>query len=178
MKITSFETSAALAWRMHPFLAVAGADANSFPNATGGTSMKTMQYTLVALAALFGTSCVDTVGEGTVISGLDDVPLIGDDATSPGKDAVSEPDETVTQPQTYPCTLDRDCAALGNTCADYLCRDAVCTAIPRGEERQCDDGNPCTIDTHCHSGECTGTHVCTNVVTPPNFFPIPPFPLH
>ena len=138
--------------------------------------MKTMQCTLVAMAVLFGTSCVDTVGEGVAITGPDDVPLFDNDITFPGKDIATEPDVPETHPQTFPCSLDRDCESLYTTCATYACHNAVCTAVPRGEERECEDGNPCTIDTHCHSGACTGTQVCTNVVTPPNFFPIPPSP--
>ena len=135
--------------------------------------MKTMQNILVALAAILGTACVDTVGEGSVAGLIDASPVLPADTV--GKD-INKPDiDAGEQPQSRPCTLVRDCQPLADTCNTATCVEGHCALVPLETEAPCDARDVCTVNAHCQSGACVGTLVCTRM-TPIPYYPLPPSP--
>lgn len=54
------------------------------------------------------------------------------------------------------CRSIADCPTTGDQCLRTTCDNGTCTVVPRTNE-QCDDGNPCTVNTHCTDrGRCVG----------------------
>ncbi len=143
--------------------------------------MKTIHWGVVAMAALFATSCTDTTS-GSAGSVNDDVPLIGEDGyIASGKDvAVTEPDDTGVEKNTQPwlCSTDKECQALGNACNLAICSKGLCSLKPLAANAPCDDGDPCTVNTTCKLGTCVGVFVCYELPKLSPFFLFPPSPLH
>ena len=48
------------------------------------------------------------------------------------------------------------CASLSDFCHSGECQATGCVAVPSHELGACDDGDPCTAATVCHSGTCGG----------------------
>jgi len=140
--------------------------------------MKILHWTVNAVVALVATACVDTVNSGGSI-GLngDDVPLIGDDAAIVEKDVPVVADDTGTVKPLL-CYLDGDCKAFRDSCNEGVCRGGLCAYSPLPDEMPCDDGNACTTNTRCHTGVCFGQYVCFEMPRLPEFYAIPPYPLH
>ncbi len=143
--------------------------------------MKTIQWSLVAVATLLAASCATAVS-GDVGAVSDDVALVGEDGyVASGKDIpVTDPDDTGVEKSTQPwlCSMDKECQALGNACNLAMCSKGQCILKPLAANAPCDDGDPCTVNTTCKLGACVGVFVCYELPKLAPFFLFPPSPLH
>ena len=143
--------------------------------------METIQWGLVAVAALFANSCVTAAsGAGGAVG--DDVALVGEDGSvASGKDVpVTDPDRPGVEKRAQPsaCSMDKECQALGNACNLAICSKGQCILKPLAANAPCDDGDPCTVNTTCKLGACVGVFVCYELPKLAPFFLFPPSPLH
>lgn len=104
-----------------------------------------------------GTACRDAFGPCTIGDRCTEGRCSGDSATCPDVDR----DRCTFEFCNF---LTGACVSLPRRTCDGACEVAACDAVtgdcvPAADGIACDDGNPCTVEDRCQSGECHGRPV-------------------